>query len=433
MDPRPKAAGDDVLRLALQLLLLLLCSSAHASYDIGANYHLTNADFENGAFISRYNVPSVRAAVQAQLQVMADSGATMVKTMLWQVGDNSSSWRLSFPFSAQELTNIATYAQDVGQTRRPNGQYLRLSMSMGWLGCADYTTGSPNSTVGICGISWNTFTTRAQASISSLTQKLKTVVRPDGQPAVSTLYLDLEVMIGAKANQDRFLQDFYPYFLDQTTAAGINGSIYFLVVQEEANILDDNYQDAQFAALNRHKSLFWVYRSVDFMATHGLVVPHRLDFSFYPDPVSASYSQLVNRVFDDITAVFPGHSAAVVETYYLTDATKRRALGQAFAASYLSRGMPEQTIFWTTPNGGGPGVHVGPPFDFSAFALPSSGSTACDINSDGLTNVADVQLTANQAVGFSSCTADLNHDNSCNVIDVQFVVNAVLNGTCVTP
>jgi hypothetical protein len=59
--------------------------------------------------------------------------------------------------------------------------------------------------------------------------------------------------------------------------------------------------------------------------------------------------------------------------------------------------------------------------------------SACDINNDSATNVSDVQLCANQAIGVIGCTTgDINHDSSCNVIDVQRVVNAALGGQCVT-
>jgi hypothetical protein len=58
--------------------------------------------------------------------------------------------------------------------------------------------------------------------------------------------------------------------------------------------------------------------------------------------------------------------------------------------------------------------------------------SACDVNSDNSTNVSDVQLCVNQAIGAANCTADINKDGACNVIDVQRVVNAALGGQCVT-
>jgi hypothetical protein len=64
---------------------------------------------------------------------------------------------------------------------------------------------------------------------------------------------------------------------------------------------------------------------------------------------------------------------------------------------------------------------------------PPSGSR-CDIDNSASTNVVDVQLCANQAIGTTACgTGDIDMNGSCNVVDVQRVVNAALGGTCVTP
>jgi hypothetical protein len=65
--------------------------------------------------------------------------------------------------------------------------------------------------------------------------------------------------------------------------------------------------------------------------------------------------------------------------------------------------------------------------------LPVPSASPCDLNADSLTNVSDVQISANQAIGAASCTADINRDGSCSVIDVQRVVNAALGGACVSP
>jgi hypothetical protein len=72
--------------------------------------------------------------------------------------------------------------------------------------------------------------------------------------------------------------------------------------------------------------------------------------------------------------------------------------------------------------------------DYGAYEFGSSLNipTVCDVNSSGSTNVSDVQLMVNQAIGAATCTADINKDGACNVIDVQRVVNAALGGQCVT-
>jgi hypothetical protein len=60
--------------------------------------------------------------------------------------------------------------------------------------------------------------------------------------------------------------------------------------------------------------------------------------------------------------------------------------------------------------------------------LPSL--SPCDVNGDGMTNVADVQLEVNMALGISPCT---NPSGVCTVVSVQRVVNAALGGQCVAP
>ena len=66
---------------------------------------------------------------------------------------------------------------------------------------------------------------------------------------------------------------------------------------------------------------------------------------------------------------------------------------------------------------------------------PGTSYSPCDVNRDNVTNVSDVQLDVNAALGVIPCTSvyDINQDSVCNVIDVQRVVNAALGGTCVTP
>jgi hypothetical protein len=54
----------------------------------------------------------------------------------------------------------------------------------------------------------------------------------------------------------------------------------------------------------------------------------------------------------------------------------------------------------------------------------------CDVNRDGVTNVADVQLIINEALGLSPPANDLNHDGVVNVADVQIVINAALGLGC---
>jgi hypothetical protein len=55
---------------------------------------------------------------------------------------------------------------------------------------------------------------------------------------------------------------------------------------------------------------------------------------------------------------------------------------------------------------------------------------ACDIDRNGLNNVADVQLIVNQALGTSRAINDLDQDGVVTVVDVQIVINAALLLPC---
>ena len=57
---------------------------------------------------------------------------------------------------------------------------------------------------------------------------------------------------------------------------------------------------------------------------------------------------------------------------------------------------------------------------------------ACDVNSDGVVNVVDVQLAINMSLGTASCTTNIDGADTCNVVVVQRVVNAALGMACVT-
>jgi len=62
--------------------------------------------------------------------------------------------------------------------------------------------------------------------------------------------------------------------------------------------------------------------------------------------------------------------------------------------------------------------------------LKTQTTCTCDVNGDGTTNVSDVQLIVNQALGIISNRCDINGDGQTNVLDVQMVINATLGAGC---
>jgi hypothetical protein len=118
---------------------------------------------------------------------------------------------------------------------------------------------------------------------------------------------------------------------------------------------------------------------------------------------------------------------------------------QDFMIGWWTRplGYPENgaALYWVTPprkyswwfkNSGAIGWAVGSPTIMPGEAPDPSGSGPCDLNTDGVTNVTDVQISVNQALGDATCdTADLDFNGLCNIVDVQRLVNTALGSACV--
>jgi hypothetical protein len=64
-------------------------------------------------------------------------------------------------------------------------------------------------------------------------------------------------------------------------------------------------------------------------------------------------------------------------------------------------------------------------------SVPVTKVASCDLNSDGVVNILDVQISVNQTLGATPCTnGDLNSDGMCSIIDTQRVINAAMGQSC---
>jgi hypothetical protein len=331
-------------------------------YDVGVDYHAYGADFLSTGFLNQYQDPAIRQIFRAQLQGMADRGATVISTRIWLVNgeerttDASETWEATFPVSDQQKRNLRAYAQDVAAVRGAGGNRLRLDLCLLWLWDADYTTGSPATGLGQSGLSATEFTRRVAVTTDKVLAAVAGVKRPDGKLVVDTIYLDGEVMVGAKANQEWFLTTHYPRFVKAVSQAGFRPSLYFNASEPAADYLRPGYVDVDYHILDGHRSMFWVYRSLRFISDHGLPLPDRVDFSWYvPATADASSAALLARVLDDADATLPSLGLpkryGIAETFYYPDPTQRRELGQAIAAQALANPRLQRVCFWTTPVG----------------------------------------------------------------------------------
>lgn len=105
-------------------------------------------------------------------------------------------------------------------------------------------------------------------------------------------------------------------------------------------------------------------------------------------------------------------------------------------SAWFISGAPDSR--WNNDNLGTLRNVVGSDFeavDDSGFMVnANSGQAAfCDLNTDGVVNVVDVQIAVNAALGLAPCGfADLAGSGVCNVVDVQRIINAALGFPCLT-
>ena len=328
-------------------------------YSVGVDYHATGSDLNSTAFLSTYNNPSVRQTVQTQLQGMADRGATLMHTRIWLVdgpGESNTGqvYRLGFPITDQEATNLRTYAQDVAAVQGASGNRLRLDICMLWLGAADYTMGSPASGLGYDNLSAAEYTSRVETTTDKVLAAIKDITRPDGVQLVDTLYLDGTENIGVVPNQDWFVSSQYARFVSVVSPTGIHPSIYFVLDGTEANVFDNSYIDPYDPILDGHRSVVGIYRSLKFMVAQNLPIPWRIDFALYMTPLGAPYDQIFQRGLDDADATLPSLGApklyGVAETDYLADPEQRVQYAQAYPTQAAQNSRMQMVSFWTVPS-----------------------------------------------------------------------------------
>jgi hypothetical protein len=373
------------------VMVAVIISEGHvAGYDVGVDYHATGVDFINTAFISQYDVPAVRQAVQAQLQGMADRGATLISTRIWPglepgTVNSNGAWIANFPLTMQEQSNLHNFATDVAAVVGVGGNRLRLHVGLLWLGASDYRQGTPATTLGTSQITATEYTRRVEATTDAVIAAVQGISRPDGVPVVEIIYLNGELLISAPTdpdphfqNTDWFMTAHYTRFFQAVQAAGFTPSVYFIIQGTQAEFLTPGYVDAVYPDLNGHRSAYWVYRALRFMKDHALPIPARIDFSYYvhdfPLAAGVTYAQLLTRALDDadtaLTALGIPVTYGVAETYYLADATQRLAYGRSFAAEAAAHSRLHTVTFWTTPDGGGPGVNTAYPFAIEDYLPP---------------------------------------------------------------
>ena len=198
-----------------------------------------------------------------------------------------------------------------------------------------------------------------------------------------------------------------------------------------------------------------------------------------PQTVNMSSARSVTATFSASTPVLkvtmshsgyftPGQNEAVYTVAVSNLVSTQPTSGEITVQAAVPAGLTLLSMAgteWTCPSGGSactradslaPGANYppitvtvkvasdAPPLVVNAVGVSGGGSTPgsatdpttisvgspCDVNRDTSTNVADVQMVINEALGVATATHDLNLDGSVNVADVQRVINAALGLGC---
>lgn len=364
-----------ILTLASSLLLLppvIHAQSPANDYLVGPNYNSTTSATLYGHFLGRYHDPEMRNLVLSQLHTLADSGARVIKTIFWISGPGNGQYSIDrmFPPTDQELQNLRHYVQDVSTLKNPNGQYLDFYLGLAWNGCANYK----DINVPCYHMSeWDYWLPLAKQTTDKLFAAIGDIARPDGQKAVQLFYAEGEVIRSTwdngteiKPNTDKFLTEYYPYFISVANQYGINPSVYFIVQSNDTEMFNNNYTNPYFPEINGRESLKYIYPTTRFMQAHNIPLPQRLDMSVYNVRTIKTQTEILDKMMDDLQAIYPNTEFGVAETFYFKDPAERLALGQAFVQSFLTRGNPTMLTFWDY-SGDGSDFGSGPPFDIASF------------------------------------------------------------------
>ncbi len=137
----------------------------------------------------------------------------------------------------------------------------------------------------------------------------------------------------------------------------------------------------------------------------------------------------------DITLAWDANAEPDLAGYKVYVGTASRTYGTPVtigtATTYTITGLAPGTYYFSVTAWNGAGQESGYSNEVTATV---AGSTGCDINSDALSNVLDLQVLVNSILGTGACpgSCDINRDARVDVLDLQVLVNVVL-GTRTCP
>ncbi len=137
----------------------------------------------------------------------------------------------------------------------------------------------------------------------------------------------------------------------------------------------------------------------------------------------------------DVTLAWDANAEPDLAGYKVYFGTASRTYGTPITigttTTYTVTGLAPGTYYFSVTAWNGGGQESGYSNEVTATV---TGSTGCDINSDTISNVLDLQILINVILGTRTCpgSCDINKDTRTDVLDLQVLGNVVL-GTRTCP
>lgn len=165
-----------------------------------------------------------------------------------------------------------------------------------------------------------------------------------------------------------------------------------------------------------------------------------------PDGLISSVTGTYGGSFYEATWAGPKNTTVTYEVRYSTSSMKASGFmsgtdggttqnpGGSYTSTYWkSPNVPEAANFYVAIRLQGQSAFTEINISTGGVAPPTPPPTSpCDLNSDGVVNTTDVNMSRDAAIGKVACTGDLDGNGRCDVVDTQRVVNASLGGACKT-
>lgn len=236
-------------------------------------------------------------------------------------------------------------------------------------------------------------------SYQSVIDNVYDITRGDGQKVIKSIMIAYELMLNSRTDDGQHGRDeekwymgtHWTPFVSYCQSKGLQPQTEFAIDAYESRAFDNGYQDPDYPSiLNGRQSVRHLYKSLKWFKDNNMYIPQPYLLSCNatgtPAPgltvgplTSHTYSQMMERIFNDADAVVPTLGTPfrkwyeLSQTLYVADTSMNQAFGPALGAqgnmSHNNRicAFCVWTTPWTITIGGTTQYDAAYPYDLSPY------------------------------------------------------------------